>query len=213
MCFPRPPKFCCVLKPYRNFIPEEIKRNPGILETIITTNVKSKKLKQIKPKTRQRLEGKFSSQAGSYSNFPVHPCSPNKSASKRKFGIDRVSNEGCFGGYDEEDPHQDKVEKNHMIDQPQKRKRSQKSSKEVDIFQDLDMEVGTSEQIPDWVAIWLDKREALVEELAHKGPVVFEDDSNTSHHASYQKDTKNILLQYVSIKGSWVLTNGDWKLK
>ena len=39
------------------FSPQEIEGNLGSVETIISTNVKSNKLKQSKPKTRQRLKG------------------------------------------------------------------------------------------------------------------------------------------------------------
>lgn len=47
------------------------------------------------------------------------------------------------------------------------------------------MEVDTSEQIPNWVAIRLAKSKVLVEELAHESVVVFQDDSITLNHASY----------------------------
>ena len=35
------------------------------------------------------------------------------------------------------------------------------------------MEVDNSSQISDWVVVWLAKRKALVEELAHEGPIFF----------------------------------------
>ena len=76
---------------------------------------------------------------------------------------------------------------------------------EMESFHDLkDMQFDTFEQIPDWEAIQLAESRALVEELACEGPFVFEDDLVTLHHFSYQKDTKNILLQRVSVKGKHV---------
>jgi hypothetical protein len=64
-----------------------------------------------------------------------------------------------------------------------------------------DMEVDMSNKIPNWAEIRLTKSRALVEELAHEGPIVFEDESITLHLASYQKDSRNLSLQHVNIKG------------
>ena len=47
------------------FTPQETEGNRGILETVISTNVQSKKLKQRKTKTKQRPKGESSSQVGS----------------------------------------------------------------------------------------------------------------------------------------------------
>jgi hypothetical protein len=40
--------------------------------------------------------------------------------------------------------------------------------------------------------------------LAREGPISFYDDSFTLHHANYQRDTRNILLKCVNIKGNQV---------
>jgi hypothetical protein len=37
--------------------------------------------------------------------------------------------------------------------------------------------------------------------LAHEGLVVFEYGSVTLHHANYQKDSKNLSLQRIDVKG------------
>lgn len=72
-------------------------------------------------------------------------------------------------------------------------------------FQDPeDVEVDTFEQILDQVAILLAESIALVEALDREGPISFDENSVTLHHASYQKDTRKILLQCVSVKGKWV---------
>jgi hypothetical protein len=42
---------------------------------------------------------------------------------------------------------------------------------------------------------------SLAEELAHEGLVVFEDESITLNRASYEKESKNLALQCVSVKG------------
>lgn len=43
-----------------------------------------------------------------------------------------------------------------------------------------------------------------MEELANEGFVFFEDDSVTLHHSSYQKYTRQLLLQRVRVKGKQV---------
>lgn len=119
----------------------------------------------------------------------------------KEYATTRESNEGFFGGNDRENTPQDKVEKPPMIDPPQKRRKSKKYSHEIETFQDIDdMEVDTSKQFLDWVAIWLVKIKALVQELAPEDIFVFEDEFLTLHRARYQKDTRNILLQHVRIK-------------
>lgn len=66
------------------------------------------------------------------------------------------------------------------------------------------MEVDTSKQILDQEVIQFTKRRTLEEDMVYDGPIIFEDGSVTLHCASYQKYTKNILLQCVSVKGKRV---------
>ena len=47
----------------------------------------------------------------------------------------------------------------------------------------------------------LAKSKSLAEEWAREGPVFFEDESVTLHRTSYQKDSKNLSLKCVSVKG------------
>ena len=63
------------------------------------------------------------------------------------------------------------------------------------------MEVDMLEKIPDWATMQLEKNKVLAEELAREGLVVFEDELLILHHASYQKDSRKISLQRISIKG------------
>ena len=67
------------------------------------------------------------------------------------------------------------------------------------------MEFSMSEKILYWDEMKLPESRALEEELAHEGPIVFEDESVTLHHANYQKDSRNISLQHASIKGKQVI--------
>ena len=67
------------------------------------------------------------------------------------------------------------------------------------------MEVDISEQILDWEKIQLAESRALEEELACEGYFVFEDESVTLHRASYQKDSRKLSLQRVSVKGKQVV--------
>lgn len=57
-----------------------------------------------------------------------------------------------------------------------------------------------SQQIPDYAAMRLKESRALENELDHEGVVVFEDELVTLHHASYQKYSRRISLQHVSVK-------------
>jgi len=83
---------------------------------------------------------------------------------------------------------------------------------ELEIFKDLeDMEVDISKQIPNWATMQLVESQALVEELAREGLVVFEDDTITLHHASYQKDSRKLSLQHVSFKGKHITKK--WRLE
>lgn len=62
-------------------------------------------------------------------------------------------------------------EKSHTVDHPQKIRKSQRSPKdlELEFFKDLeDMEVDSSEQIPNWAAMQLAESKALDAELARE---------------------------------------------
>ena len=63
------------------------------------------------------------------------------------------------------------------------------------------MEIDVFEEILDWDAMRLEESRSLVEELPCEGPIVFEDESITLHHASYEKEYINISLQCVNVKG------------
>ena len=128
------------------FIPLENEGNPRNPKTIINANVKSKKLKQSKPETRQRPKCESPSQVGSQSYYPICPSSSNIRVSYRKYATGGESKEGCSRDNDREDPPWDRVDKSHVNDPPRKRRKSHKSSKEDEIFQDLNgMEVDTYE--------------------------------------------------------------------
>ena len=164
---------------------------------------------------RQRLEGESPSQAGSEPNHLVCLNSSNMQTSQRKSTTSGESNEGYSRGDDGENPLQGKIEKADVIDSPQKQRKIQKYSKEMEMenFQDLeDMEIDTSKQILGQEAIWLAERKALAEELARKGPISIKDDSVTLHHASYQKYTRKLLLQRINIKGKQVIEKRGSKI-
>lgn len=63
------------------------------------------------------------------------------------------------------------------------------------------MEVDNSIQIIDWEVVQLSKSRKLTEELTHDGPIIFYDDYVTFHCDNYQRDSSNLYLQHVSIKG------------
>lgn len=109
------------------FTPQEIQDNLASPDIVISTNAQSKMLKPRKPKTRQKLKGESPSQASSQSNCLVRSSSSNKRVSQRKFAATGESNEGCFGGNNGEYPPWDKIEKPHMIDPTQKRRKCKKS--------------------------------------------------------------------------------------
>lgn len=56
------------------------------------------------------------------------------------------------------------------------------------------MEVEVSKVIPYWDALRLGENRALAEELAQEGLIIFEHESITLHHASYEKDFRNISM-------------------
>ena len=66
------------------------------------------------------------------------------------------------------------------------------------------MEIDISEWIPNWDTIRLSKNKALDEELYHDMIISFEDELVTLHCSSYQKDSRNMLLQLINIKGKHV---------
>lgn len=68
------------------------------------------------------------------SNHYIHLSSSNRRVSQIKPAIVGDSNEGCSRGDAREDPPQDNIKKTHMINPPHNIRKSQKSSKEVDIF-------------------------------------------------------------------------------
>lgn len=63
------------------------------------------------------------------------------------------------------------------------------------------MEIDILEKISGRVVIWLAKSKALAEDLDREGQVSFKDDPATLHQSSYQKDSRNILLQCVNVMG------------
>lgn len=76
----------------------------------------------------------------------------------------------------------------------------------MEIFQVLeDMEIDTSKQTLDWKVILLAKIKSQFEELALEGPISFEDDYVTLHHASHLKDTRKNQLQCFSVKVKQVI--------
>ena len=62
------------------------------------------------------------------------------------------------------------------------------------------------------MAIWLAKSRALEEELAHEGHDVFKDDLVMLHRVGYQKDTRKLLLQCISVKGKQVINKWGSKI-
>lgn len=63
------------------------------------------------------------------------------------------------------------------------------------------MKIDVFEEILDWDLVWLVERKEFLEELNHDGPMVFEYESVTLHHAHYEKESINISLQRVRVKG------------
>ena len=63
------------------------------------------------------------------------------------------------------------------------------------------MKIDVSKEIPDEDTLQLEESISLKEELAREGTIIFEDESIILHHANYEKESKNISLQWVSIKG------------
>ena len=99
--------------------------------------------------------------------------------SQRKNNNAGEINEGYLGGGDGEYPPMGKIEKSHVVDHPQKRRKSQRFLKdlELEFFKDLeDMEIDVWEQILYWVAMQLPESRELEKELDHEGPVTFEDE-------------------------------------
>ena len=75
------------------------------------------------------------------------------------------------------------------------------------------MEVDTSMQILDWVAICLARIKYLDEELDCEGPVVFCDDSVTLHCVRYHRDSRYFFLQCVIIEGKQVIDTWGLEIK
>lgn len=75
------------------------------------------------------------------------------------------------------------------------------------------MEVDISEKILDWDCMWLTESKALAEGLAQEGLVSFEDALVTLNHAIYKKDSRNISLQCINVKGNHAIEKWGSKIK
>lgn len=60
------------------FTPREIEENPRSPEIVISTNAKSNRLKERKPRTSERPKGKSLSHVGSLLSCPIHPSPSNR---------------------------------------------------------------------------------------------------------------------------------------
>ena len=75
------------------------------------------------------------------------------------------------------------------------------------------MEVNDYVQIPNWATTQLVESKYLAEELSLEGSIIFYEDSITLHCENYQKDSSNILLQCISIKGENVIETWGSKIE
>ena len=73
------------------------------------------------------------------------------------------------------------------------------------------MEIDVSKEMLDWVALWLEESRTLAKELTHEAPMVFENESITLHHTSYEKESKKLSLQCISVKEKHLLEK--WRLE
>jgi hypothetical protein len=67
------------------------------------------------------------------------------------------------------------------------------------------MEVDVEVEEPDWAAQRLLENREITQELACQEPLVFEEESVTLHHVTFNKESKKLLIEKINLKNKKVV--------